>query len=210
MDCENTYNPILQESAATKRYDSIDTGRAMRWRDYMVYGSMLILLLCHPVFGQVIQSSGCSIDLEILRLPKCAVVSKGERLYITPKFVPPLFKGTASHLASRVLPDGGWAYFDRTGLVRVKDVAPFDNGASYFHSGLVRVVRDGKYGLASDWGVIATPLYDGMNEFDKNRQGWKACNSCRLVRHGEYSSFEGGHWLWLDRRGRVAGAEEAP
>jgi hypothetical protein len=78
----------------------------------------------------------------------------GDRLYITLVFVRPIFKGIASHLASRLLPDGGWAYFDRTGLVRVKDVAPFDNGASYFHSGLVRVVRDGKYGLASDRGGL--------------------------------------------------------
>jgi hypothetical protein len=94
--------------------------------------------------------------------------------------------------------------------VRVKDVAPFDNGASYFHSGLVRVVRDGKYGLASDRGVLATSLYDGMNEFDRDHPGWRACNSCRLVTHGEYSWLEGGHWFWLDRRGRVAGrAEEA-
>ena len=63
--------------------------------------------------------------------------------------------------------------------MRVKDVAPFDNGASYFHSGLVRVMRDGKYGLASDLGILTTPLYDGMNEFDKDYQGWKA--SIRVV-----------------------------
>jgi hypothetical protein len=194
-----------------KRYDSVDMGDAMRRRYFLACASMVALLFYCPMFGQVLQSAGCSVDLEILSLPSCAVVTKGDRLYVTPVFVRPLFKGIAFHLASRVLPDGGWAYFDRTGLVRVKDVAPFDNGASYFHSGLVRVLRDGKYGLASDRGILATPLYDGMNEFDKDHQGWKACNSCRLTEHGEYTWFEEGHWFWLDRRGRVAGpAKEAP
>src|SRR5258708_8764353 len=27
----------------------------------------------------------------------------------------------------------------------------------------------------------------------------------RLTKHGENSWFEGGHWFWLDRRGRVTG-----
>jgi hypothetical protein len=180
----------------------------MRPRYGLVFGLMLAFVPLHPMAGQVIKSAGCAVDLEILALPRCAVVTKGDRLYISAVFVRPLFNGITSRLASRSLPDGGWAYFDRTGLVRVKDVAPFDNGASYFHFGLVRVVRDGKYGLATDQGVLVTPLYDGMNEFDKDHQGWKACNSCRTVTQGEYSWFEGGNWSWLDRRGRVAGSAE--
>ena len=160
---------------------------AMRRRYFLASGTMLALLFYRPVFGQVLQSAGCSVDVEILRLPSCAVVTKGDHLYVTSVFVRPLLKELRPTLASRALPDWGWAYFDRTGLVRVTDVAPFDNGASYFHSGLVRVLRDGKYGLASDRGVLATSLYDGMNEFDRDHQGWRACNSCRLVTHGEYS-----------------------
>jgi hypothetical protein len=47
--------------------------------------------------------------------------------------------------------------------------------------------------------VLATPLYDGMNEFDRDQQGWRACNSCRLVTHGENSWFEGGTGSrWID------------
>ena len=110
-----------------------------------------------------------SIDLEILSLPSCAEVTKGDRLYVTPVFVRPLLKELRPTLASRALPDWGWAYFDRTGLVRVTDVAPFDNGASYFHSGLVWVFCDRKYGLTRDRGILATPLYDGINEFDKDQ-----------------------------------------
>jgi hypothetical protein len=174
----------------------------------LVCGLMLAFISLHPTAGQVIKSAGCAVDLEILALPRCAVVTKGDRLYISAGFVRPLFNGIASRLTSRPLPDVGLAYFDRTGLVRVKDVAPFDNGASYFHSGLVRVIRDAKYALANDQGVLVTPSYDGMNEFDKDHHGWKACNSCRLVKHGEYSLFEGGTWLWLDRKGRVAGSAE--
>lgn len=182
----------------------------MRQRYGLVLGSVLALMFLRPMVGQVIKSMDCSVDLEILRLPSCAVVTRSNHLYISQVFVGPLFKGVSSHLASVLLPSDGWAYFDRTGLVRVKDVAPFDNGASDFHSGLVRVLRGGKYGLASDRGVLKTPLYDGMNEFDKDHQGWKACNLCRLVMHGEYSMFEGGNWFWLDRQGRVVGRAEDP
>src|ERR1700756_1335396 len=114
---------------------------AIRRRYFLASGMMLALLFYRPAFGQVLQSAGCSVDVEMLRLPSCAVVTKGDHLYVAPEFVRLLFEGSASQLASRLLPNGGWAYFDRTGLVRVKDVAPFDNGASYFHSGLVRVLR---------------------------------------------------------------------
>ena len=61
-------------------------------RGLRVYGNIY-----RPMFGQVLQSAGCSIDLEILSLPSCAEVTKGDRLYVTPVFVRPLFKGIASH-----------------------------------------------------------------------------------------------------------------
>jgi hypothetical protein len=162
------------------------------------------------MFSQVIHTPSCSVDLEILALPRCAIVTRGDRIYISAAFVKPLFKGIASRLTSRILPDSGWAYFDRAGLVRVKGVAPFDNGASYFHFGLVRAERDGKFALANERGILITSLYDGMNEFDHERPGWRACSSCRLVKHGEYSMFEGGNWFWLNRKGQVVGRAEAP
>jgi hypothetical protein len=175
----------------------------MRSRFSLILALLLALMSMRPILSQVINTPGCSVDLEILALPRCAIVTKGDRIYISAAFVRPLFKGITSPLTSRPLPDVGWAYFDRTGLVRVKDVAPFDNGASNFHFGLVRVARDGKYGLATERGILVSRLYDGMNELDQDHCGWRACNSCRLIKHGEYSMFEGGDWFWLDRKGQV-------
>jgi hypothetical protein len=86
----------------------------------------------------------------------------------------------------------------------------YDNGASYFHSGVVRVVRNRKYALATDKGSLATALYDGMNEFDEDVGGWKACNGCRLMKDREYSFFEGGKWFWLYPDGRVEATTERP
>jgi hypothetical protein len=128
-------------------------------RGLRVYGNIY-----RPMFGQVLQSAGCSIDLEILSLPSCATAFTS-----LPCSSGHCSKELRPTLASRALPDWGWAYFDRTGLVRVTDVAPFDNGASYFHSGLVWVFCDRKYGLTRDRGILATPLYDGINEFDKDQ-----------------------------------------
>jgi len=175
----------------------------------LLVACVLAFVSASCAFSQVIQASGCSVDLELPLLPKCALVTNGDQIYIAPPFVRPLFIGVTSRLSSALLPDIGWSYFDRSGLVRVKGVAPFDNGASYFHFGLVRVERAGKYGLSTDRGTLVTPLYDGMSEFEPDHHVWKACRSCRLVKHGEYSMFEGGSWFWLDRRGHAVDQAEA-
>lgn len=180
----------------------------MRIRCGLILASALALMYVRPMFSQVIHTPDCSVDLENPALPRCAVLTKGDRTYISAVFVRPLFRGNNSRLTTRLLPDNGWAYFDRTGLVRVTGVAPFENGASYFHFGLVRVARGGKFGLATSRGNLLSPLYDGMNEFDQDHNGWNACNSCRIVKQGEYSAFEGGRWFWLNRQGRVAAQAE--
>jgi hypothetical protein len=52
----------------------------------------------------------------------------------------------------------GWIYVDRTGRVLARNVAAMDNGADGFHTGLVRVTRDGKWGLATTRGRLAVPM----------------------------------------------------
>ncbi len=139
-------------------------------------------------------------------LPKCAMITKVGHLYVSPRYLKLFFTKSSEHLAARRLPEHGWAYFDRSGLVRVQDVAPMDNWASEFHAGLVRVVRNGKWGLADKCGKLITSLdYDGMYEFDVAHKGWKVCRSCHAVTRGEHSWFEGGEWFWLDQKGRLAG-----
>ncbi|MEO8737381.1 MAG: WG repeat-containing protein [Edaphobacter sp.] len=105
-------------------------------------------------------------------LPKCALITKGGHLYVSPRYLKVFFAKFSGHLAARQLPKHGWAYFDRSGLIRVQDVAPMDNWASEFHAGLVRVVRNEKWGLADERGRLITSLeYDGIYEFDTAHNG---------------------------------------
>lgn len=180
----------------------------MRTRYCLMIGLALALVFSHFAWGQIIKTPGCSVDLELVKLPSCAIVTKNDHTYISAPFVQPLFQGVNSRLASTLLPDGAWAYLDRSGLVRVTGVAFFDNGASSFHYGLVRIVRNGKYGLANEQGILVSRLYDGMLEFAPDHCGWKACDSCHLKKFGEYSSFEGGNWFLLNRHARARSVTE--
>jgi WG containing repeat len=171
---------------------------------------------------QVITYGTCSIDLEVPVLPKCALETRHGQLFVLQKFVDDVFAGRIhgipanpvtvgrNRLASIYLDEGNWSYFNPDGLVVVQNVAPFDNGASEFQSGLVLVTKDGKWGLADTKGKFVVPMrYDGMlNNWE--RPGWLACSGCRLVHQGEHSWFSGGKWLRLDTQGRVAGRAKDP
>jgi hypothetical protein len=161
--------------------------------------------------SQVAHRGDCVVDPEVFLLPKCALETRDGHLYIFQEFLPLLFSSRKGRFASVALPEDGWAYVDRRGLIVVRDVANFDNGPSPFHHGLVRVNRAGKWGLADSKGLLVVPLiYDGMLEYDEPNRGWTACRGCRSVSDGEHSWFEGGDWYRLDRRGTVAGKAENP
>ena len=52
-----------------------------------------------------------------------------------------------------------------------------DNGPDSFHDGLVRVVRNKKYGFANRKGQLAIPpTYDGAMNFEKGKA--KVCKGC--------------------------------
>lgn len=112
--------------------------------------------------GEVIRHDGCVVDSEIWSLPKCALEFRNGRLYVSRLYLPLYFspaetphdrKGAdGMGFAWTRLPEGDWAYFDRTGRVAVRYVAMMDNGPSAFHNGLVRVTRDKKWGLADSHG----------------------------------------------------------
>jgi hypothetical protein len=177
---------------------------------------LLLPILFGVVFAgfaqsQVVRRGDCVVDAEVLLLPKCALETRDGHLYIFKEFLPLLFSTGKGRLASAALPEDGWAYFDRRGLIVVRNVANFDNGPSPFHHGLVRVNREGKWGLADSNGPFVVPLmYDGMLEYEEPNRGWKVCTGCRSVSAGEYGWFEGGDWYWLDRHGKVAGKAENP
>lgn len=175
----------------------------------------LALIAALPSNAQVVRYGDCAIDLELITLPDCAVSIQQDRLYVEKRFVDDVFSqrviGVAAHpirvgkqrLAWTSLSEGGWAYFDRTGLVVVKNVATMDNGADEFHHGLVRVTKDKKWGLANVQGRIVVPMrYDGIG-LDQN--GGIACSGCRTITHDEHSWFSGGTWFRMDKRGKVLG-----
>jgi len=156
--------------------------------------------------GQEIRRGNCVVDAEIWTVPECALESRNGQLFVSESYLPLFFSSNHNRLEARMLSGRGWVYFNRHGRVVVENVAPFDNGASDFHHGLVRVVRAGKWGLANSRGSIVVSLkYDGMLEFDGSMNRWKACVGCRVVSGGEHSWFEGGDWYLLDRQGTVVG-----
>ncbi len=80
-----------------------------------------------------------------------------------------------------------------------------DNGADWFHDGLVRFVKGGKYGFANSKGqVVVPPVYDGAMNFEQGRaEVCKGCKSRCADPLCEYHLFAGGQWFRIDTKGNV-------
>jgi len=194
----------------------------LRFVTFAFFWTYLVLVLSALADAQVIKNGDCVVDTEILGLPKCAIESRDNKLYVSKQFLPMFFSNDAmapgavtpksEHLAWTHLPDGGWAYFNRNGLVVVQNVATNDNGPSEFHLGLVRITNGKKWGLSNAKGRLILPLkYDGILEYQEGK-GWLVCSGCHIENEigGEYQFFKGGEWSWLDRHGRVSRAASEP
>lgn len=145
----------------------------------------------------------CKVDVDLPTIPSCALEPRHGRPHVVAKYVPALFASARGRLIAVYLPTG-WAYIDRHGLVVVTDVAVMDNGANDFHHGLVRVTRNGKWGLADTRGRLAVPFkYDGMLDYQPGK-GWEVCTGCRAASDGEHGWFEGGVWGSLNQAGQAA------
>jgi hypothetical protein len=186
-----------------------------------VYGWTLFVLASGvSAPAQLVKLPDCVVDIELWTLPKCALETRDGKLYLSKQFLLPFFAPgskalgaptpKSNQLASAFLPDGGWAYFDRTGLVVVQNVATMDNGPSEFHHGLVRISKGDKWGLSNPQGRLMVPLkYDGISDYEEGK-GWLACSGCHTETTGEYHLFKGGKWVWLDRHGKVIGTASDP
>lgn len=186
---------------------------------------IVLTMACAPESNaQVKKFGGCSIDFEIMRLPDCVIEVKDGRSYVLKEFAEYVLSrrqvGVAAwpvtvegrHLAWTNLPDVGWAYFDRTGLVLVQNVATMDNGADTFYHGLVRVTKNDKWGLANIEGRLVVPMqYDGILDYTPHI-GWLACAGCRTQTDAnrEHFWFLGGAWYRLSGLGRVIGRTTDP
>src|SRR5689334_19943597 len=91
----------------------------------------------------------------------------------------------------------GWMYVNRGGRVVITGVPTFENGADEFHDGLVRFVKNHKYGFADRNGnTVIAPKYDGAMRFENGRA--KVCLGCvdKCVEpECEHHVFSGGRWL---------------
>jgi hypothetical protein len=94
--------------------------------------------------------------------------------------------------------DGGWYYVRRDG--RLAAVMTMDNGAEPFSEGFARSPVGGKIGFINPNLALVIPArYDGALPFGD--AGAEVCIDCKLVSHGEHSSYEGGRWACIDHRG---------
>ena len=181
----------------------------MRWGEKIA----ICVLLLTPVVGLAGWRHGskqvdpCPVAREYVEVPDCASFTVKGRSYVRSDWTRDIFRGHGLKAGFRTLAwtrvNGlGWVYLDRSGRVVVSHVAPLDNGASPFHEGLVRVVRDGKWALVNGKGRAATRTeYDGILEYNHNR--WLACTGCVTKQVGEYGVFDGGHWVALGSNGKA-------
>jgi WG containing repeat len=146
----------------------------------------------------------CLFDPERGEVPNCMREDKTGELFVAPQYLKEL-NFDAHGLASVNSPKVGWMYVNRKGKVVISGVAAMDNGADWFHDGLVRIVRNGKYGFANRRGqVVVSLIYDGAMNFENGRaMVCKRCESKCVDSGCEYRSFAGGEWFRIDVKGTI-------
>jgi len=107
----------------------------------------------------------CLFDFERGEVPNCVRESTTGKLFIARQVLKEL-QFDSYGLAAVLSPKKGWMYVRRTGRVVVTGVPTMDNGADPFHDGLVRTVKNEKYGFANRKGqLVIPPVYDGAMNF---------------------------------------------
>jgi len=182
----------------------------------------LVSISASKGIGQVVHYGNCPIDLERAELPECAISTVNGHLYVKKRFAGDVFSGRVSgiaanpisvsgkRLASTMIPNDGWAYFDRTGLVVVQHISTFDSGADVFHYGLVSVNKGSKWGLADSTGRFIVPMRYDRLRYDDANSTWLACTGCQIEVAGEHSWFTGGSWVRINVRGKVTSSVSDP
>jgi hypothetical protein len=148
---------------------------------------------------------------ELIETPPCAIEHVSGRTRIVKSHV--VFRPFNRYgLAAARTREDGFVYINRQGWVIVPHVAVYDNGADYFHHGIVRINDGGKWGLSDFHGRFVVPLtYDGLlDPASGSGETWLACKGCVVGKLGEYSYFHGGDWFKLDLKGRLLGKTEDP
>ncbi len=146
----------------------------------------------------------CLFDFERGEVPNCVYENATGELFIAPQLVKEL-PFDAEGLAAVLSPKKGWMYVSRTGRVVISGVPWMENGADSFHDGLVRVVKNEKYGFANRKGqLLILPIYDGALTFQNGHATvCKGCKSICVESECEHHFFKGGEWFQIDTKGTV-------
>jgi hypothetical protein len=164
-------------------------------------GTTLLAAAIWSVPAPAQPNSPCAVDSEDLpfHFPACALVQLHGEPHVPHKYLAGLEFNEYGLTWLQLFP-GGYVYVNRNGRIVIRDVSQMDNGADWFHRGLVRLQRDAKYGFADWTGRIVVPIrYDGAGNDDQ--AGPSVCVGCKTVQEGEHSSFVGGTWFSVDSRG---------
>lgn len=155
--------------------------------------------------------ASCLFDVERGELPGCLRENASGELFVAPKFLKEL-NFDSRGLAAVHSPTKGWMYVSREGKVVITGVAAMDNWADSFHDGLVRFVRDGKYGFANRKGWVVIPsVYDGAMNFHKGLASvCKHCVSQCSDPECEHHLFREGEWFQIDTKGNVVARLHPP
>ena len=181
-----------------------------------VFFAMLFSQTCLALASQFVQSPAkpvpteslqggrpCLFDREHGEVPDCIHKRRNGQTSISPKYLREL--DFDSHGVAAVWSqEENWMYVNRKGRVIISGVPTMDNGADWFHNGLVRIVRNNRYGFANRKGlVVVPPIYDGAMNFEKGIA--EVCMRCRseCASDCEYHALAGGEWFRINTRGTV-------
>ena len=144
----------------------------------------------------------CLFDFERGEVPDCVRENTAGQLCIAAQYLSEL-TFDANGLATVLSHEKGWMYVNRKGKVLISGVARMDNGPDSFHDGLVRFVKNKKYGFANRKGqIVIPPIYDGALNFDNGVA--KVCKGCQekcAEAKCEHYFFDGGAWSSIDPKG---------
>jgi hypothetical protein len=149
-------------------------------------------------------STSCLFDFERGAVPDCIRQAADGKLFVSQQVLK-LLQFDSYGLTPVLSAKEGWMYVSRTGRIVIIGVPRMDNGADSFHDGLVRVVRNKKYGFANRKGqIVISAHYDGAMNFEKGTA--KVCIRCEskcVDRDCEYHVFAAGEWFQINTKGIV-------
>ena len=93
----------------------------------------------------------------------------------------------------------GLFYFQMNG--KIMRTMMYDNGPDFFSEGLVRTVRDDKYGfMDKHLNIKIERQYDFASPFSNGKA--KVCVGCKKISDGEHSWYEGGVSYFINKLGQ--------